>query len=48
MLAKAYLLLAKPVLKMVDLFQIPKILQVLLRLLTHTSILTVEELEAAG
>ncbi|MEE3168375.1 MAG: hypothetical protein VX654_12770 [Chloroflexota bacterium] len=41
-------MLAKPVLKIVDLFQIPKILQVLLRLLTHASILTAEELEAAG
>ena len=41
-------MLAKPVLKIVDLFQIPKILQVLLRLLTHASILTGEELEAAG
>ena len=41
-------MLAKPVLKIVDLFQIPKILQVLLRLLNHASILTAEELEAAG
>jgi len=41
-------MLAKPVLKIVGLFQIPKILQVLLRLLTHASILTAEELEAAG
>ena len=41
-------MLAKPVLKIVDLFQIPKILQELLRLLTHASILTAEELEAAG
>ena len=41
-------MLVKPVLKIVDLFQIPKILQVLLRLLTHASILTAEELEAAG
>ena len=41
-------MLAKPVLKIVDLFQIPKILRVLLRLLTHASILTAEELEAAG
>jgi len=48
MLAKAYFLLAKPVFKIVDLFQIPKTLQVLLRLLTHTSVLTAEELEAAG
>ena len=48
MLAKAYLLQAKPVFKILDLLQIPKILQVLLRLLTHTSVLTAEELEAAG
>ena len=48
MLAKEYLLLAKPVFKILDLLQIPKILQVLLRLLTHTSVLTAEELEAAG
>ena len=41
-------MLVKPVLKIVGLFQIPKILQVLLRLLTHASILTAEELEAAG
>ena len=40
-------MLAKPVLKIVHLFQIPKILQVLLRLLTRTSVLTAEELEAA-
>ena len=48
MLAKAYLLQAKPVFKILDLLQIPKILHVLLRLLTHTSVLTAEELEAAG
>ena len=48
MLAKEYLLLAKPVFKILDLLQIPKILQVLLRLLTHTSVLTAEELEASG
>ena len=41
-------MLAKPVLKIVGLFQIPKILQVLLRLLTPAAILTAEELEAAG
>ena len=41
-------MLAKPVFKILDLLQIPKILQVLLRLLTHTSVLTAEELEASG
>ena len=38
----------KCIFKILDLLQIPKILQVLLRLLTHTSVLTAEELEAAG
>jgi hypothetical protein len=38
----------KRIFKILDLLQIPKILQVLLRLLTHTSVLTAEELEAAG
>ena len=37
----------KRIFKILDLLQIPKISQVLLRLLTRTSVLTAEELEAA-
>ena len=48
MLGKAYLLLAKPIFKILDLLQLPKILEFLLRLLTRTSELTAEEFEAAG
>ena len=48
MLGKLYFLLAKPVFKILDLLQLPKILEFLLRLLTRTSELNAEELEAAG